>query len=242
MAAGDAGEVSKAAGGVAKELFGVGAFGQVMHKGVGGQVGQVADGGKNGVVFVGGHGVDVCATGGPGGLHGLYGAGAGFWQGGEDDFFALVECGLGGADAAFFGPGNGVGGDDLCKVLGQVRVEGGNNVAFGAARVGDEGVGAKVGGHGLQERAGLGDGGGDEDEIGLVQGVRPVLGDSVDHAQGLGLFEGFRAATHADDFLYASVLFKGERKGAANEAHAADEDFFEDHDVCLSFSGRVAGR
>ena len=108
VAGGDAGEVPKAAGGVAEDLVVLAHARQGVHQAEGEHVGQVAGGGQDLVVVGDVHEGDLGATGPPHGGHPLDGRGLRLGQGGQDDPSVLVELGKGGLHAAALGPGDGV--------------------------------------------------------------------------------------------------------------------------------------
>ena len=61
----DAGEIAETAGGEVEEGLRVGVFADLADVGEGEQVGQVGDGGENGIVFHRVHAVHLCADGLP---------------------------------------------------------------------------------------------------------------------------------------------------------------------------------
>ena len=135
--------------------------------------------------------------------------------------------GVGGVRPAVFRTGDGMAGNGVREVMRQVAVDGFDHVALGAARIGDDGGGRKMRRDLFQHLAGLRYRTGEQHEAGTFQRLRPALRGFVDDAQRDGAFQGFTAATHADNLFGQSAPTQRQGERAANQTDAADDDFFE---------------
>ena len=132
--------------------------------------GEVADGGDEAVVFVNadvvGFGADGFGQGGDFADGALAGLGAG------DDAvgFAGEQVAVGVFGAGGFASGHRVAADEIYGV-GEQFVSPLQHLAFGAAHVGDDAAFGQVGGEAGHQLAHRQDGGGEDDDVGIVDGV-----------------------------------------------------------------------
>ena len=239
VAGGNAGEVTKAAGGIAENLVVLTQARQAINQAVGQKVRQVAGGGQHLIMVIDRH---LCHLGAAGLPHGLdLGGGRRVCprQGGEDDAPVAVEFGEGGIDPALFRAGDGVAGDetrgqptkDLAGILHHAALDAatiGQNGARGQM-IADSGEGC---GHSPQ-------GYGDEDQIGAGHRPGRVLVVAVDHPQLDGPLQIAQRAPAANHLAHEASPAQGPGQGAPDEADADNRELLDHADKAAA---RAASR
>ncbi len=224
MAAGNAGEIAEPAGRMREQQFGVVALRQVVDKPKRQQMGQMADGREDLVVFLRTHVDHGRATRLPRGTDELdsFAAALGQWR--QHHLALDVEIGEGRLDPALLGPRNRMGRHDLGQAMTEVAPDRGNHVALGAAGVGDDRTVPQMRRHGRHDRVHLTHRCRQQHEVRITQGLGPVRRDLVDHTERQGALERLAPATDADDMSNRLRTLQPEGKGAADESDSADDE------------------
>ena len=183
VAAGDPGEITKAARRIAEKLFSVGTPGEIMDQTESQQVRQMAYRCKHPVMLLRAHFVKHGATGRPQFTHPGDRGRIVFGKRCDHHLAALVKIGPGGRRPAFLGAGNRMRRYDIRELRTEVTINRFNHVALGTARIGDDGVRAEMGSYRRRHRIHLTDRHGEKNKLGTIEGAGPVGGNLVDHAK-----------------------------------------------------------
>ena len=225
IAGGQAGQVPIAGGGDPGNVVPVGAAGGAGHQGNGKHKGQMAGGGDKAVVFLG---ADVKGLGANGFDHsGDFGGGAlsGFDAGDDAPGFALKEVGF-----SVFRPGGFLAGHGMAADKGyavrQILVGPIHNHFFGTAQVGNDAALRQVGGQDFQHFLHRHNGGGEDDDVGILHGVEQAVFDLVESLGALGGGTDAAVGVGADHFQVEQLgLAQGQGQGCTHQAGANDSDF-----------------
>ena len=238
IAGGQAGQIPVAGGGQLGNVGPVGGLAGATDQGGGQHKGQVTDGGHKAVVFVGadvvGLGVDRLGQSSDFAHGALVGFGAG------DDAVGLAgeQGGVGVFRAGRFLAGHGMAADEIHGV-GQQFIRPFQNLAFGAAHVGDDAALGPVGRQALHQFAHRHYGGGEDDDVGVVNGVAQPVFHAVESLPPLRPGAGVVVGVGADDGkVLEGGLAQGQAQGGANQSGADDGNLCHEYARPFSWSSR----
>ena len=165
VAGGNACEISETRPGQRQQLCAIGLAADGVHEGKSQHVGQVADGGKCGVVRFRGQVQHTAAQRGPDIPRLLQLRGGVFWQGRENDLLVLVQVCQGVLYASDLSSGDRVSGHQVANFCAQAQAGSGHHVAFGGAHVHDQGGGQNFRRNGPERGFGGGHGNRDQHQV-----------------------------------------------------------------------------
>ena len=227
IAAGDAGEVAEAAGGIVEDLAVLAALGQGVHQIEGQQMRQMAGRGEDLVVVLDGHVLDIGPYGAPEPIDLVQIGRQGLFQRCEDDLVTIEQRRVGRRHAAAFGAGDGMTRHEAQRLAGEGLTRGAHHVALGAADVGEDGAlqrqGRKLGQHPLHGENRHGE----LDDVGTRAGLGQLGDAAVDDAQLDRQPAGLRIAIDPDHLTAEAAGAGALGEGAADQAQADNDETFD---------------
>ena len=120
-----------------------------------------------------------------------------------------------------------MGRNELTNLLTKPCTRGGDDIGFSATGIGDKGFGFQMRQQVAQAVFHLANRHGQQYQVGILQCIRPVVGDDIYHPEFFGIFQRCASASDADDFMGDACGFKRQCKRTADEADAGDDNALE---------------